>query len=60
MNNETIIITGPPIIDWSPTMSLRWKRVMIDEVSYKKVLQQKWISGSGEEKWEDIPEEKNF
>ena len=42
---------------WKPTMILRWLET--DNYSpindgFDRVLQQKWQSGTGEEKWEDI------
>lgn len=41
---------------WKPTNQLRWYKRMIDEGSYKKVLQQLWLGDLGEENWIDIPE----
>lgn len=43
---------------WSPTFELRWlkKKVFVRENTYftDPVLQQKWGSNMGNEKWEDI------
>ena len=41
---------------WKPTNQLRWYKRMIDEGSYKKVLQQLWLGDLGEESWIDVPE----
>lgn len=42
---------------WKPTMCLRWYETdnynAIND-DFDKVLQQKWQSDKGEEKWEDI------
>jgi hypothetical protein len=40
---------------WQPTQLLRWKRVMKDEGSYDKVLQQMWQGDKGEQEWKDVP-----
>ena len=42
---------------WKPTLTLRWKKVDIDELRYEKILQQLWISDIGEKEWCDVPEE---
>ena len=42
---------------WQPTQLLRWKRVMKDEGSYDKVLQQMWQGDKGEQEWKDVPVE---
>jgi hypothetical protein len=42
---------------WQPTQLLRWGRVMKDEGSYDKVLQQMWKGDLGEQEWRDVPEE---
>ena len=53
-----------PIEIWNRTMELRcvWVPRELIEVEgkiegglYEKVLEQKWISNTGEEKWEQIP-----
>jgi hypothetical protein len=42
---------------WQPTQLLRWKRVMKDDGSYDKVLQQMWQGDKGEQEWKDVPVE---
>jgi hypothetical protein len=42
---------------WAPTKLIRWKRIEVDNLSYKKTLQQMWQSGIGELEWRDVPEE---
>jgi hypothetical protein len=42
---------------WQPTMCLRWYETdnyNATNDDFDKVLQQKWQSSKGEEKWEDI------
>jgi hypothetical protein len=41
---------------WKPTNQLRWYKKMIDEGSYKRVLQQLWLGDLGEQDWIDVPE----
>ena len=41
---------------WKPTNQLRWYKRMIDEGSYKRILQQLWLGDLGEEDWIDVPE----
>ena len=36
---------------WKPTMQLRW---LYNENSTMKVLQQRWVSTDGEDRWENI------
>jgi len=42
---------------WQPTPLLRWKKMGFNLIGYNKVLQQKWISNTGEQRWCDIKEE---
>jgi hypothetical protein len=55
-HDEVATFTISPI--WQPTPLLRWKkRFSIVTMNHDKVLQQKWISNTGEEMWCDIKEE---
>ena len=40
-----------------PTNLVRWKRIEIDKLRYKKVLQQLWQGDKGEQEWRDVPED---
>ena len=42
---------------WQPTNLVRWKRIEIDKLRYKKVLQQLWQGEKGEQEWRDVPED---
>ena len=42
---------------WQPTNFVRWKRIEIDKLRYKKVLQQLWQGDKGEQEWRDVPED---
>ena len=42
---------------WQPTNLVRWKRIEIDKLRYKKVLQQLWQVDKGEQEWRDVPED---
>ena len=42
---------------WQPTNLVRWKRIEIDKLRYKKVLQQLWQGDKGEQEWRDVPED---
>jgi hypothetical protein len=44
---------------WNATFQLRWYKRMINESSYKNILQQLWISNIGSEEWRDIPQVEN-
>ena len=56
-HDEVATFTISPIC-WQPTPFLRWKkRFSIGLMNHDKVLQQKWISNTGEEMWCDIKEE---
>lgn len=44
---------------WQPTSLIRWKRISLSDISYNKVLQQLWRNNLGEEKWIDVPVEKD-
>jgi hypothetical protein len=40
---------------WNPTLQLRWNRKVIRE-TYLNILEQLWISNTGNEEWRDIPQ----
>lgn len=42
---------------WKPTMQLRWREDDWNATlcDFDKVLEQMWISDTGEEKWEEVP-----
>ena len=51
MSTETTMV-------WSPTYKLRYfyKSVDLKDIFYtERVLQQMWVSETGEEEWRDIP-----
>ena len=42
---------------WKPTMMLRWREDDWNATlaDFDKTLEQKWISDTGEQKWEEVP-----